>query len=484
VSDFVHRGVVEGFYGTPWPHEDRLWMLERLGRWGMNRYVHAPKDDPLHRQRWREPYPDEAMREFAALVECGMRHGVEVGFAVSPGLSIHYASAEDRAALVAKLAGFRALGSRFATLALDDVPSTLVHDEDLRAFSSLAAAHVELAHAVQEGLGPDVTLWLVPTDYLGVEATDYLEELGADLDGAIEIGWTGRTVVSPTVRTEEAAARAATLCRRVLLWDNTPVADGPMRPMLHLGPYTGRAADLHRHATGLLLNPMQQARASAITLHTAARYMADPAGYDAESAWHEAVAELGAGAAEPFARFARAHRFSALAPDDRDAALEAAIGELRAALAGERETSPALDALRELLAKRAAATPSVRDELADRRLAAELEPWLAAHACETRRMQAATDFLRTCLGDTPLAAKTLAFFAMEGRLSRESSPARASYGPRRVLYPQLASMREDSMAFGADPALYVGRCLADELVGLAEDVALRRLRGPARPHPA
>ena len=45
-AHFEHRGVVEGFYGEPFRHADRLWLIERLGDWGMNRYVYAPKDDP------------------------------------------------------------------------------------------------------------------------------------------------------------------------------------------------------------------------------------------------------------------------------------------------------------------------------------------------------------------------------------------------------------------------------------------------------
>ena len=103
---FRFRGVVEGFYGPPWSHADRLWMLERLGRWDMNLYVYAPKDDPLHRDRWREPYADPALDEFRALVRAGERAGVEVGFALSPGLSIRYSSAEDLKAFVDKVAGF------------------------------------------------------------------------------------------------------------------------------------------------------------------------------------------------------------------------------------------------------------------------------------------------------------------------------------------------------------------------------------------
>jgi hyaluronoglucosaminidase len=472
--EFRHRGVAEGFYGPPFAHEDRLWLVERIGRWGMNRYLYAPKDDPLHRASWREPYPAATLREFSELVACGERVGVRVGFALSPGLSIEYSSAPDRAALREKFDAFRALGSSFLALLLDDVPSRLVHDADRRRFASLADAHADLAHALRRAL-PDALLWVCPTDYLGVEPTDYLEKLGAELDPSIEIGWTGRTVVSPTIPASEAAARAATLRRRLLLWDNVPVADGPMRPMLHLAPYQGRDAALAAHVCGVMLNPMQYARASAVALHTAATFLADPARYDPERAWRAALDEIGAGAPHAFRVFAEAHRYSAQSPDDRDRPLEAELCALRAALAARADPAAALAALGDLLDERARAGGAVRAGLADRRLAAELEPWLSAHSRETRRMQAALEAIRLLLSDAEPSAKTFAVFRFQGRLSREPEILPASFGPRRVLYPQLVSMRDDAMRFGADPALHVDRCLADEFVALADDLTRRLL---------
>ena len=59
---FAHRGVIEGYYGAPYTHADRLWLLERMGAWGMNRYVYAPKDDPFHRARWRSEYSGAAVK--------------------------------------------------------------------------------------------------------------------------------------------------------------------------------------------------------------------------------------------------------------------------------------------------------------------------------------------------------------------------------------------------------------------------------------
>jgi len=480
MGGFRERGVVEGHYGTPWCHRDRLWLIERIGGWGMNRYVYAPKDDPLHRARWREPYPDTALSEFEELVASGARVGVEVGFALSPGRSIRYASSEERAALLAKFRVFRELGSSWLMLALDDVPSSLAHAEDRDAFSSLAEAHVELAGELQQALGPEVTLCVVPTDYLGVEPTPYLDTLGRGLDSAILLAWTGRTVISPSITGEEAARRAATLRRPVLIWDNVPVADGPMRSMLHLGPYGGRDPELAQHVCGVLLNPMAQVRASAIVLRTAAAYLANPRAYEPEAAWRDALEEAGEGDAEALMLFARAQRCSPLWPDDRDAELEAAFQRLRRVLGEDGDPAHALAELREQLEARLELHERIRKGVRDTRLVHELEPWLASHRRETLCMEAALKALEAFFAPLPQSAKVFAFFAFQGRLASEPPTGKASYGPRRVLYPQLASLGDETMAFGADDALVRDRCLTDEVIRLVEELALARLGRSAR----
>jgi len=65
---FAVSGVIEGFYGPPWSHQDRLDILRFMGRVGLNVYVYAPKDDPYHRTRWREAYPEDARRRLGELV--------------------------------------------------------------------------------------------------------------------------------------------------------------------------------------------------------------------------------------------------------------------------------------------------------------------------------------------------------------------------------------------------------------------------------
>ena len=51
------RGVIEGFYGTPWSQQNRLAQLNFYGAHKMNTYVYSPKDDPYLRAQWRDPYP-------------------------------------------------------------------------------------------------------------------------------------------------------------------------------------------------------------------------------------------------------------------------------------------------------------------------------------------------------------------------------------------------------------------------------------------
>jgi hyaluronoglucosaminidase len=469
---FRHRGIVEGFYGRPWAHADRLWWVERLAELGMNTYVVAPKDDAFQRERWREPYPPEALARFAELVERGREHDVRVGCALSPGLSIRYSDARDVATLVEKLRGFTRLGARFVALCLDDVPTELAYAEDRKAFASLADAHVALAHAVREALDRDATLWLLPTDYAGSEASAYCETLGARLAPEIEVGWTGRTTIPPSVRADEAAARARLLGRKLLLWDNVPVSDGPMRRMLHLTPFRGREAGLEASLSGVLLNPMQHARASYVAVAGAAAWLADPARFDAEAAWREAVRRLGAGAPDAFETFAHAHRFSPLAPDDRDPPLEAAWQTFT-----RGRTFSFTKQLRTLIDARVAAGDALRSGLDDRRLLAELEPWLAGHERESRRMRAALDLLDALHGPGSSLDQCLAFVRFEGRLTLDAPAATTSYGPRRVLYPQLEGLSRGDAHFASDPALFRERCLADEIVAFAEEAALAALGG-------
>jgi hypothetical protein len=174
--------------------------------------------------------------------------------------------------------------------------------------------------------------------------------------------------------------------------------------------------------------------------------------------------------------FAAAHRFSPSAPTERDPELEATIVALRTVLDSGQPAGDALGAVRRLIDQRVPAAESIRADLVDRRLVEEIEPWLAAHRSESERMSAALDLLEVVCSDAAPIQQVFALFRCEGMITRIPPAAVASYGPRRVLYPQLGSMRDDGAAFGADRALFVDCCLTDDLLRLAERVALAKLQ--------
>jgi hypothetical protein len=92
VSGLPVSGLIEGFYGPPWTWVDRERAVRFLAEHGANTYLYAPKNDPLHRDRWREPYLPEEWRRFAHLA--GVCAEVEVdlptpGEPVSPTMRAH-----------------------------------------------------------------------------------------------------------------------------------------------------------------------------------------------------------------------------------------------------------------------------------------------------------------------------------------------------------------------------------------------------------
>ena len=116
-------GVIEGFYGRPWSWPERERMVEFMAARALNFFAYAPKNDPLHRDRWREPYlPDEvdAFRRFAR--RCA-RLGVEFSFGVSP-LGFDHGGGGDFDRLWEKLAMLAEAGVSSFGILMDDMPTT------------------------------------------------------------------------------------------------------------------------------------------------------------------------------------------------------------------------------------------------------------------------------------------------------------------------------------------------------------------------
>ncbi len=245
---------------------------------GMTHYIYAPKDDPLHREHWRTPYPPEQLEGFGRLLA---EETLQVGFAISPGLSIDYDDVEDRDALVAKCDQVVEVGVQLICLALDDIPIRPGLGED----------QVRLTRFLRDHLGDRAGLVLVPTHYTGTSPNPYLAALAEGTPEDVPIAWTGRTVVCDSITAREASERAQALGGRPpLVWDNYPVNDALMADQLFMGPLRGRDPDLSVACSGYLANPMVQARCSLLPLASIAGYLR---GEDPAEVWLSEAEELG-----------------------------------------------------------------------------------------------------------------------------------------------------------------------------------------------
>lgn len=286
-------GVIEGFYGAPWTHQDRLDVLRFMGDHGLNVYVYAPKNDPYHRTRWRDPYPPSERTRLQELADTAAANGVSVWYAVSPGLSITYSSTADYRALVDKIEAVAAMGISDFGLFLDDVPAQLTQERDRARFATLADAHASLTNRLHRDLRDrGLRLSVTPTTYTDAWGNrDYAERLGALVDSAVPLFWTGPDVAPPRITADQARSWGELIGRPPFVWDNYPVNDFA-RWRLFLGPLRGRDAALGSHVLGLVSNPMNEAHASMIPLATLAAYAASPGTYDPERAIEVAVRAL------------------------------------------------------------------------------------------------------------------------------------------------------------------------------------------------
>ena len=127
--DVRFRGVVEGFYGTPWSHEARLRQLQFYGENKLNTYIYGPKDDPFHSSpNWRKPYPAKEAARLAELVKVANENEVDFVWAIHPGLDIRWETS-DRDSLMAKFEHMYDLGVRSFAVFFDDTLFRLVQAE-------------------------------------------------------------------------------------------------------------------------------------------------------------------------------------------------------------------------------------------------------------------------------------------------------------------------------------------------------------------
>jgi protein O-GlcNAcase/histone acetyltransferase len=277
--DFL-GGVVEGFYGQAWTHQQRLHLFQQMAALELNTYFYAPKNDLKHRAIWRETYSDSELLLFGELSKACEQHALNLIYGLSPGLDIRFSDEAERNRIKLRIDQLRKVGVRQFALLFDDLPGDM-GDDDRRAFESLAAAQCDVTNAIfawVRGQFAGARFLFCPTPYcdrmdrMQLGGAGYLDDVGRLLSPEIEILWTGPEIVSAEIPVESIERLSRRIRRPPLIWDNLFANDYDVHRVC-CGPYSGRPPDLRRAVRGILINPNNEYLLNFIPLRTFAAFL-------------------------------------------------------------------------------------------------------------------------------------------------------------------------------------------------------------------
>lgn len=275
-------GYIEGYFGRVLTWSQRHGIIDTLSALGMNSYLYAPKEDPYHRIKWREPFPDQWQKNLSELAAHGQANNVTVIPAIGPGLSFLYNDDRDFTLLVEKFRQLLNMGMKTVALLMDDIPLELPK-ECAADFSSLGEAHGKLLHRLLDILiekDADLELLFCPSVYSDqfVEGravdSSYIKELRRYIPRDITLFWTGDRIISPAIDEKSCGDIVRLFENRVVIWDNLYANDyAPNR--LFVGAFEGRSLSFVRSTSGIMINPTGLYETDRFLLHHLAAFLGD-----------------------------------------------------------------------------------------------------------------------------------------------------------------------------------------------------------------
>jgi len=379
------RGVVEGFYGTPWSHEVRLSLIDFYGRNKMNTYIYGPKDDPYHSSpNWRKPYPPDQARNIRELVEACNRNYVDFVWAIHPGKDIRW-NEQDYDSLVCKFQMMYDLGVRSFAIFFDDIEGEGTNPyRQCELLNRLTEEFVK-THPGTGGLAVCPTdysrLWANPTEN-GANAI-----YGRTLLPGINVMYTGDVVCSDL--TKDTMDFFNALVRRPgYYWWNWPVTDYARNHILQ-GPAYGLDTSLTAaDVAALVSNPMEQGEASKLCLYGVADYAWNVTAYSPLDNWERALRAIMPECPEAYRTFA-IHSCDTETGYRRNESWETETFRLN-----DGKSAAGWQPLMDEFQRIAAAPDIIRARCTNARLLDELDPWLTEFEKLGRRGIAVMELIR------------------------------------------------------------------------------------------
>ena len=284
--DILERGVVEGFYGNNWSQTDRIRQFEFYGANKMNVYIYGPKDDPYHRNNWRQNYPTAEANKMKELVQKANENKVKFVWAIHPGLDIKW-NKTDSMNVVKKLEAMYELGVRSFAVFFDDI-----FGEGTSGIKQAQLLNYVTDEFVKKHDDVD-PLIMCPTEYNRSWSSDnsqYLRDLKNTLYPEVRVMWTGNSVVD-FINKSDVTWINQRIGRKAYIWLNYPVTDYCIRHLL-MGPTFGDDLTIANDLSGYTSNPMEYAEASMLSLYSIADYTWHMQTYDSNASWERAIKYL------------------------------------------------------------------------------------------------------------------------------------------------------------------------------------------------
>lgn len=313
VEDYAYtqyRGIVEGFYGTPYSVESIISLLDFFKEYKLNTFIYGPKADPYHAGYWQEDYPisiTDEERQKGYLTQDDMRRisekarecNVHFVWAIHPAMqnSIDFSSpsAMDPGIekIMEKFGKMYDLGVRGFGVFIDDIASapsaemTAYLPEQL--YAKLKAKYNTDGNDPDDKVSP---LFFVPQQYSLDVGSSSLTELNT-IDEDIVILFTGSSVWS-NINNNDCLTFKNIIGRNPLMWWNNPCNDNYDDRLYMLDMtyrYTAQNAPIPALG-GVVANPMQEGQASKVFMFGLADYCWNTANFDAAENWEASFSHM------------------------------------------------------------------------------------------------------------------------------------------------------------------------------------------------
>lgn len=262
-------GVIEIFFGQPWPKLARLAYARFLRSSHFDFYLYGPKADAHLRKQWTHAWPVQYLNDLTELAENYKNNGIKFGVVLSPFGLHEEIKAGSESLLKEKIQCLSAIGIDMLGIFFDDMPNV----------PALAARQVEVLKMVQSLTS--VPLVFCPTFYshdpildrvFGERSSGYLQEIGESVPKNIDILWTGPQVISEEISDSHLVDVSRVLRRKPFVCDNRFANDGPKNcKFIKLKNPSGLTLRSLQHASHWAFNPMNQSELSKIVLLAAIR---------------------------------------------------------------------------------------------------------------------------------------------------------------------------------------------------------------------